>query len=70
MQEAGMKKTVLDALTAALNSAGFELVSLKEETQRHLYLEGVNRDFHEVEGGGPAFDGGPTGVVLLEIKAI
>jgi hypothetical protein len=64
-----MKKEKMDRLTAALESAGFELVSLKEETYRHLGVNGVY----------PAYSSGDdvlpkpkdkTGVTMLEITEL
>jgi hypothetical protein len=78
MRSVFMEKSKLDRLTAALESAGFEVVSLKEETGRHLLLE------HELQGdtwvesnqdgsGGMVREIGWTldfksGAILLEIK--
>jgi hypothetical protein len=73
-----MEKGKVDKLTAALESAGFEVISLKEETGRHLLTE------HEIrgdiylranegwKGGECAYNGWTldfkSGVVLLEIS--
>jgi hypothetical protein len=64
-----MEKSRLDKLTAALESAGFEVLSLKEETGRHLYLE---RGVGAFSSGQEAYklDNNPTGVVQLELKTL
>jgi hypothetical protein len=65
-----MKKEKVDELTAALSSAGFELVSLKEETHRHIALENdAGSTFLATEGFGLVTDK-KTGIVLLEIKPL
>jgi hypothetical protein len=65
-----MKKEKVDELTAALFSAGFEVVSLKEETHRHIVLEkDAGGSFLATEGFGIITDQ-KTGVVLLEIKPL
>jgi hypothetical protein len=63
-----MKQEALSKLTEALESAGFELVSFREETYRHLELE---------KGGPSAFASeeyrqktGKTGVILLELAKL
>jgi hypothetical protein len=64
-----MEKSRLDKLTAALAGAGFEVVSLKEETHRHLCLENGVGAFSSGQGA-HAPDNDPTGIVLLEIKEL
>jgi hypothetical protein len=64
-----MEKCQLDKLTAALAGAGFEVVSLKEETHRHLYLEKGIGAFSSGQGAYKP-DNDPTGIVLLEIKEL
>jgi hypothetical protein len=75
-----MKKAVLDKLTAALESAGFEIISLKEETGRHLLTEHDLRGDVYVLGkepgqGGTCMETGWTldfksGVVIIEAAEI
>jgi hypothetical protein len=65
-----MKKERVDKLTAALEGAGFEVVSLKEETHRHLLMQGLSGSYYAVEVGGIALNGGPTGIITLEIQVI
>jgi hypothetical protein len=62
-----MKKAVLDKLTGALEGAGFEVVSLKEETYRHALLEHDAGGTLSVEGPG-AISNEPTGAILLEVR--
>jgi hypothetical protein len=72
-----MEKSKVDRLTSALESAGFEVISLKEETGRHLLTEHdlrgdiyvrANKDWE----GGTCMNMGWTldfksGAVLLEV---
>jgi hypothetical protein len=72
-----MKKEKLNKLTAALEGAGFEIISLKEETGRHLLTEhDIRGDMYvlgyEDRGGGRNIEQGWTlnfksGTVILEI---
>jgi hypothetical protein len=65
-----MKKEKVDQLTAALTNAGFEVVSLKEETHRHIALEkDAGGAFLATEGFDMVTDK-TTGIVLLEIKPL
>jgi hypothetical protein len=65
-----MKKAELDKLTAALEGAGFEVVSLKEETMRHLRIaeQSVGSVFSSV-GVTPGLKE-ETGITLLEIRRL
>jgi hypothetical protein len=64
-----MKKEKLDKLTEALESARFEVISLKEETYRHLGVNGVFNAFTSgVEERVKPQD--KTGVILLEITGL
>jgi hypothetical protein len=72
-----MEKSKVDKLTTALESAGFEVISLKEETGRHLLTEhDLRGDIYvranEDGNGGVCTGTGWTldfksGVILLEI---
>jgi hypothetical protein len=65
-----MKKEKIDKLTSALESAGFEVVSLKEETYRHLGIgRGFSSAFTSGENSQPGLLG-KTGVVMLEITEL
>ena len=64
-----MQKSKLDKLAAALESAGFEIVSLKEETNRHLCLERGITPFSSREDVFK-LDNNGTGVFQLELKAL
>jgi hypothetical protein len=65
-----MKKESMDKLTAALEDAGFEVVSLKEETHRHIALEkDAGGAFLATEGFDMVTDR-KTGIILLEIKPL
>jgi hypothetical protein len=64
-----VKKAVLDKLTAALEGAGFEVVSLKEETLRHVLLEHDAGGILSTEGPG-IITNKLTGAVLLEVRLL
>jgi hypothetical protein len=64
-----MKKEKLDKLTEALEGAGFEVVSLKEETQRDLWANGtLNAFVTNGEHSGKLDD--RTGFIALEVKTL
>jgi hypothetical protein len=56
----------LTFLTAALESAGFEVVALREETYQYLARERGGA-FHS--GDERRQDNEPTGTVIVELKA-
>jgi hypothetical protein len=64
-----MKKEKMDRLTAALESAGFEVVSLKEETYRHLGVNGA-RNAYSSSGDALPKPQDKTGVTMLEITEL
>jgi hypothetical protein len=64
-----MKKEKIGKLTEALEGAGFEVVSLKEETKRHLLIQGCCDPYYTAESGEGQLNGGLTGIILLEIRA-
>jgi hypothetical protein len=64
-----MKKAVLDKLAAALESAGFEIISLTEETNRHIYLEKGGSAFNS-NTNFPKLDNEATGAIQIELKAL
>jgi pyruvate-formate lyase-activating enzyme len=63
-----MKKERLDKLTAALESAGFEVKSMREEEYRH-WTDGETGAIAAIEDNIERL-GGATGNVLLEIRLI
>jgi inosine/xanthosine triphosphate pyrophosphatase family protein len=62
-----MKKEKVNELTAALESAGFEIVALREETYQYLVRE-QGGTFHS--GDDRRQDNEPTGTVIVELKTI
>jgi hypothetical protein len=65
-----MKKEKVNELTAALESAGFEVVSLKEETHRHIALENDAGGSFLITEGFDLVTDKKTGIILLEIKSL
>jgi hypothetical protein len=61
-----MKKEKVNELTTALESAGFEIVALREETYQYLVRE-QGEAFHS--GDDRRQDNEPTGTVVVELKA-
>jgi hypothetical protein len=66
-----MKQETMNKLTEALGSAGFELVSMEEETYRHLLKAGHMDAFNAFyESNRVLSIDTATGIISLEIKKV